>query len=266
LPTGLENVQATYRSGIGLEGEVGAGTLTLLKTKPYGVKSVINPVAADGADDPEKLEDARQNAPMTVRTLDRIVSRWDYEDFAATFAGIGKAQAVPIWDGTRELIHITVADPTGNPVGADKIALLLAAMDAIRDRLREVIVENFIAKTFSLSARVKMDAAYEWNTLKTALEDKLKKTFCFAQRQFGQAVSAADVLARMHAVDGVTAVDLDELYIDGIGQDHTLSGVLGAGIATYDDDSTVAALADRITPAGLLTVNPDGIAIKEKAR
>ena len=53
LPTGQENVRATYRSGIGLQGEVGAGTLTLLKKRPFGVRSVTNPLAADGAEDPE---------------------------------------------------------------------------------------------------------------------------------------------------------------------------------------------------------------------
>ncbi len=265
LPTGLENVKATYRSGIGLDGEVSDGTLTLLKTKPYGVKSVTNPVEADGADDPEELDDARENAPMTVRTLDRVVSRWDYEDFAATYTGIGKAQAVPIWDGTRELVHITVADPTGNSVSSDKIDLLLSSIEKVRDPLREVIVESFTPKSFSLSARVLYDDAYDWDDVKSELEDTLEETYSFAERQFGQAVSAAELLAVMHEVDGVVAVDLDELYIDGIGKDHTLNSVLGAGIATYDKDSTAIKLADRIEPAGLLTINENGIELKEKA-
>jgi predicted phage baseplate assembly protein len=36
LPTGQENVTATYRVGIGQAGEVGAGALSLLKTRPLG--------------------------------------------------------------------------------------------------------------------------------------------------------------------------------------------------------------------------------------
>ena len=73
LPTGLNNVIATYRSGIGLAGEVEAGSLTILQSRPLGVKGVINPLPATGAGDPEKMEKARSNAPLTVRTLDRIV-------------------------------------------------------------------------------------------------------------------------------------------------------------------------------------------------
>ena len=71
-------------------------------TRPLGVKSVTNPIAAAGAQDPQARDDARVNAPLTVRTLDRIVSLSDYEDFARAFAGIGKAMAVWVWiEGRR---------------------------------------------------------------------------------------------------------------------------------------------------------------------
>jgi len=99
LPTGQENVKAAYRAGIGSDGEVGAGSLTLLKTRPFGVRGVTNPLTASSAADPEKLENARTNATLTVLTLDRIVSLRDFEDFARAFSGIGKAQAINLWNG-----------------------------------------------------------------------------------------------------------------------------------------------------------------------
>ena len=116
LPTGSENVTATYRSGIGSEGEVAAGSLTLMKTRPFGVKSVDNPTDASGSEDPETLDNARANAPLTVLTLDRIVSLQDFEDFACAYAGIGKAKAVTIWDGVSELVYITIASAKGGEV------------------------------------------------------------------------------------------------------------------------------------------------------
>jgi predicted phage baseplate assembly protein len=123
LPTGQENVTATYRVGIGQAGEVGAGALSLLKTRPLGVRGVTNPVAAGGAEDPETLASARTNAPQTVLTLDRIVSLQDFTDFANAFAGVGKAQAVAIREGERLLIHLTVADASGDPVASSDAAL-----------------------------------------------------------------------------------------------------------------------------------------------
>src|SRR5439155_24026000 len=49
LPTGQENVKATYRKGIGLSGLVKADQLTQLMTRPLGVKGVTNPIESSGA-------------------------------------------------------------------------------------------------------------------------------------------------------------------------------------------------------------------------
>ena len=75
LPSGQGNVVATYRVGIGRAALLGAGRLTLPGSRPLGLSAVTNPVPAEGADDPEPLSRARRNAPLTVRTLGRIVSR-----------------------------------------------------------------------------------------------------------------------------------------------------------------------------------------------
>src|SRR5262249_21880623 len=53
LPTGQSNVQATYRIGSGLSGNVGAGALTSLIDRPLGVSGVTNPQAATGGQDPQ---------------------------------------------------------------------------------------------------------------------------------------------------------------------------------------------------------------------
>src|SRR5262249_20706067 len=48
LPSGVNNVRATYRKGLGLDGNVAADKLTQLITRPLGLKSVSNPLAAQG--------------------------------------------------------------------------------------------------------------------------------------------------------------------------------------------------------------------------
>jgi len=83
--TGQENVRASYRKGIGLGGLVKAEQLKLLMSRPLGLKDVTNPIEATGAADPESADEARRNAPLTVLTLDRIVSLRDYEDFCGPF-------------------------------------------------------------------------------------------------------------------------------------------------------------------------------------
>ncbi len=116
LPTGGENVRATYRKGIGKAGNVKAGQLSLLMSRPLGLKEAINPLPADGGADREERDDARRNAPLTVLTLGRVVSLRDYEDFARAFPGIAKALATWTWDGQRQGVFVTVAGPDGAAV------------------------------------------------------------------------------------------------------------------------------------------------------
>jgi predicted phage baseplate assembly protein len=261
LPTGQENVIATYRSGIGSEGEVAAGSLTLLKTRPFGVRDVSNPLLASGAGDPEKLADARANAPLTVLTLDRIVSLRDYQDFACGFAGIGKAQATAIWDGEAERVHLTVADASGDAVVSPLFENLLDAMESVRDPLREVVLASYQSFVFFVTAKVKIDPAYLWDDVRGAVEAALRATFAFERRSFAQPVPAAEVLQVIHSEAGVVAVDLDELYKTTPDASSftgaPFNSVLGARTARYD------ALAGKILPAQLLRIQPLGIALKE---
>ncbi|MBM0260467.1 hypothetical protein JNW89_31200, partial [Micromonospora sp. 4G55] len=59
LPTGQDNVVATYRSGIGRSADLAAGRLTIPLSRPLGLMEVTNPVPAAGADDPENVDRAR---------------------------------------------------------------------------------------------------------------------------------------------------------------------------------------------------------------
>jgi hypothetical protein len=217
LPTGTENVVATYRSGIGLAGLVESGSLTLLQTRPLGVRGVTNPMAATGAAAPEALQDARTNAPLTVLTLDRIVSLKDYADFARAFAGIGKATAVALWNGERRLVHVVVAGATGQEVASssDLYVNLVKAIDAQRDPGQLVQVASFKRRTFSLTASLLIDPRRVAADVLAAATSRLLQAFSFQARDFGQPVTAAEVITVIQAVTGVVAVDLDALTADG---------------------------------------------------
>lgn len=214
LPTGRENVRATYRFGIGGDGEVGEKTLALLKKRPFGVRGVSNPIAAGAAASPEKLETARANAPLTVLTLDRIVSLRDFEDFARAFAGIGKAQAVSVWNGETSLVHITVADDEGDPVTDDTLGKLRDAIDTARDPSVEVMVDNYEPLAFQMEATVFYDAAFIQEKLKAAIEDTLRAAFSFEGRSLGRPVTAAEIISVIQPLEGVIAVDLDALHAE----------------------------------------------------
>lgn len=266
LPTGNENIVATYRNGIGLDGEVAGKTLTILPSRPLGISDVTNPLPASGSAPREELADAQRNAPLTVLTLDRIVSLRDFENFARSFAGIGKAQAVSIQPGQSKVVHITIASSSGSevPQESDLFVNLMDAIDALRDpvaRIQErVYVDSFQPRTFSLEAGVILDPRYIAQEVLDKIEVELRAAFSFERRDFGQFVTAAEVLDVIQAVEGVVAVDLDRLERD----DAPLTAsspriILEAKKARRDPAN------DRILPAELLLLNPDaeGVLLKE---
>lgn len=214
--TGTENIVATYRVGLGAAGSVSAGSITTLKSRPKGLKSVVNPIAAVGGEDPETLADARKNAPVTVLTLDRLVSLSDYEAYARAQSGVGKAQSVRLWDGRRWWVHLTIATTDGAAlrVTDDLYQSLLSSIQAHRDPVQRVIIGSFVQRSFKLRGTIRVDPAYVTEDLVAAIDSTLRATFAFAQRQFGQVVSGAEILACCHQIPGLLSMDLDALWRD----------------------------------------------------
>jgi predicted phage baseplate assembly protein len=212
LPTGRENVRAAYRKGIGSDGLVRAEQLSLLMTPVLSVRSVRNPLATSGADDPESQDDARRNAPLTVLTLDRIVSLRDYEDFARAYAGIAKALATWLWTGETREVFLTVAGPAGREVGGELLQNLVGAIRAAGDRHLPLRVEEYRPAFFGMVARMRTDPDYIPERVKAAVAAALQEQFGFDARSFGQGVALSEVLAAIQTVPGVVMVDVDELY------------------------------------------------------
>jgi len=208
LPTGIENLRAVYRTGIGMVGQMDRDRITLLASRPLGVRDVTNPVAAENAEDPESRDQARSNAPLTVRTLDRIVSLMDFEDFARAFSGIGKARADRLWDGSRRVVHLTLAAADGGPVSSTLEENLRLAMDRVRDLSQPLLLGSFDALFFQVAAKLKIDADFLPEVVLSAAQEELERRFSFDQMDFAKRVPKSEVLAVLQRVEGVIAVDL----------------------------------------------------------
>jgi hypothetical protein len=214
LPTGQENVKAKYRKGIGSKGLVKAHQLTQLMTRPLGVKGVTNPNAASGAADPEKLADARRNAPLTILTLGRIVSLQDYQDFARAFSGIDKALATPVQVGEKQGVFVTIAGTKGAAVATDSslFSSLLTAIEDAGDTTVPFIVKSFQPRFFRLSAQVKLDPEFLPDKVLAQIEQELRDRFSFDARDFGQPVHRSEVVALIQGIKGVVSVNVKQFY------------------------------------------------------
>jgi hypothetical protein len=214
LPSGVNNVRASYRKGIGAEGNVGEGKLTQLLTRPLGLKSVSNPMAAEGGTDPEPASAARDSIPLFTRTLGRVVSVLDYEDFARAFTGIAKAQARVLQVRTGPTVAITLAAPDGAPLSeANPVRQkLLKALEENGDPHVAVTLLDHQPSTFRIGIRVQVDPAYDPDLVFAAVEAALRTHFSFDERTLGQPVQQSDVITVAQRVAGVVGVDLTRLY------------------------------------------------------
>jgi len=227
LPTGQNNIRATYRIGSGLSGNVAAGSITTLMDRPLGVSGVNNPQAATGGQDAQSVDGIRDNAPLSVLTLGRAVSITDYQNFARSFAGIAKAYAIWIPSGPGRGVFVTVAAAGGSalPPGNATLDNLVTALQNFGNPLVPIHALSFLETLFSLSADIKYDPDYDAIHVKQNVRDTLRQRYGFDARTFGQGVSSDEIAAFIQAVPGVIAVNVKSLTVGPTSR----AGDLGSG-------------------------------------
>ncbi|MCU0627630.1 MAG: hypothetical protein MUF21_14270, partial [Gemmatimonadaceae bacterium] len=204
VPTGLENVTATYRRGIGLAGRVKERQLSLLASRPLGVRSVVNPIAAEGGEDPEPASAIRVTAGLQGLTLGRLVTLTDYRDFARAFAGFARAHATMTSDGERAGIFVTVAPTGGVPISESSapFVALKSAMTSYGDPHVSFTVRAFTPAVFTLAATVAIDPAFLADDVTAAIDARLRAEYGFDARDFGESVAASALVAAMQSPAG----------------------------------------------------------------
>ncbi|MGW8765205.1 putative baseplate assembly protein [Streptomyces sp. NPDC055815] len=211
LPTGLENVTATYRTGAGTGGNLPAGRITQLAGRPPGVNAVTNPLPSTGGTDGDGPEDIRAGIPLRCHALDRLVSVRDHADFARARPGIGRATAARLFDGRREVVHLTVAGVDDAPIDASDPLLsgLTAALAAYGDPHLPVAVDVRERVVLVLSAGLRVLPDHTFDSVETAVRAALLRTLGFAARDLAQPAHLSEVLATAQAVPGVDHIDVD---------------------------------------------------------
>jgi hypothetical protein len=267
VPTGTANVKAVYRSGTGRPGNVNAQQISQMATQPLGVKGVINPLRAAGGADGDTRDQARRNIPIGITALDRLVSVPDYADFARKFAGIGKASARRLTDGRRLLVHLTITGKDDIPIDptTDLYRALVQALAQAGDPHQPVQIALRRLKVLVISAGIKVQPAYTWESVAANLRSTLLDLYSFDRRELGQSAFLSEAVSTMQAVAGVQYVDMQKF--DAVSESVTaaqlasLASTLGLNSFVEAElahvDPTQVDPAKRIKPAELVILTPD---------
>lgn len=255
LPSGDENIIATYRTGIGISGNLDANRLTTLKSRPPGIRRVTNPVPATGGEPPESTDTARVRAPLTTRTFGRIVSLQDFEDFVRTFAGVSKAKVVVLENGVNRLVQITLAGENGTSIDekSELYASLVEAVERYRVPGPPVRIDSFEPVFFNLEAAILVEPDHLADAVLAAATQALARVYAFDSREFGQDLTASDIVTLIQGVVGVRAVRLEAFYRAG-GRRELAAGLVAEPARWQGGE---------IRPAQIVLLNaPDGILLK----
>ena len=205
LPTGVNNVMASYRYGSGAASPA-AGSLTVVLKPVPGLRSVLNPVAVGGGSDPDPPSLVKQLAPQSVLTFNRAVSVDDYQTIAAQAPGVVRAKAAVSFDPQAQRPRVTVWVGNDNNAVAAAQAALVATADP--NRLPRVVQAQAVVMTLSLT--VVTDPTYQPQTVmdavQTALLDPDVGLLGVNVVDIGQVFYDSQVYTACLAVSGVVAV------------------------------------------------------------
>ncbi|MCW2540387.1 MAG: hypothetical protein JWN95_2112 [Frankiales bacterium] len=137
---GAEISVSGYRHGGGARGNVGARTLTVLRsTVPY-IARVVNLHPATGGVDPETVAEAKIRGPLTLRTGQRAVTAGDFERLTREASvEVARARCLPAVTGSGAVRLLVVPQVRSDPREhrLDDFAISAPLMRQISDHLDE---------------------------------------------------------------------------------------------------------------------------------
>ncbi|UCH43595.1 MAG: putative baseplate assembly protein [Dehalococcoidales bacterium] len=235
-PDGRRIRFTAYRCGGGVEGNVGEGTITVLKSSIPYVASVNNYSPARGGTDAETMDSAKIRAPQVLKSSTRAVTAEDFESLAL--------EASPAVARARCICPGSTSEGTAPPPGLVKLYLVPAVQEAARllsddelrltrrvqeevqyyldeRRLLAVRLETASATyvPVSVTARIKVRPGRDPEQVAASVEQELYRYInpvCGGSEgsgwEFGRSLSVSEIYAVMQSVDGLDYIEEVKLF------------------------------------------------------
>lgn len=215
LPSGLGNVVARYRTGVGAHGGIKSETTVQAGDRLDRLDGIGLPGVVSGGSEPESGENAREAAPGKIQSLDRLVSLRDFESETLAIAGVSKVSAAWGLHDNAPTVRLTVLMEAGREKEFDEVRRIVADYNRCRGPQRfPVGVEQGELEYVCVRADVALDPAYRWEVVEREIKEALglageggvegsRGLFGLANRNFGQDEYANRVAGTIQNVQGV---------------------------------------------------------------
>ena len=233
LPSGVKNIVAQYRTGLGAYGPLKDGTTPQAEGKLDRLQKIYLPGVASGGSQPETGENAKAAAPGKVQSLGRLVSLQDFETEALGISGVSKV--VARWDLVNNLptVVLTVLMESGREAEGEALREIVSQYNRDRGPNRFPIHVQFGQRRYvylsvigGRSPTVGEDLVQK--AVKTALGvtgeegndiNSSQGLFTIAQRQFGQPEYATRIEGILQNIEGVVWVRVIHFGVLEAGED-----------------------------------------------
>jgi hypothetical protein len=203
IPPAGSTIRGSYLTGGGAAGNVGAGTITVVKSGVnVNVEQCSNPLAAAGGADRESIEHARRQAPLVYRSRQRAVTAADFAALAQNVPGIGRAVAVaPSWN----YVDLYAVDSAGSRLTDELRATLIRYFEERRMVTTLVSPRDPVFVSIHLEVNVQVEPTFYRQDVQLRVEQSLRSLFHVNRREFGQSFYLSRVFEAVEAVAGVEA-------------------------------------------------------------
>jgi hypothetical protein len=167
LPSGVQNVVASYRFGSGAAAPPG-GAINQLAGSVKGLRSVRAPVAADPGKDPDPPEQLRTNAPRTALLFGRAVSAADFEALAREQPGVVQTRTEWLWIPAQMQAGVVV-----QYIGEADPAVVAEALRAQADPTVPIDVMRAQPIATTVAVGVEVDERFVKETVAAAVQARL---------------------------------------------------------------------------------------------
>jgi len=252
LPTGINNIVANFRTGIGAYGPPKAETTVQAAGHVEHLGKIQLLGVASGGSAPESGENAKEVAPGRIQTLGRMVSIRDFEYEARSRAGVSKASARWGLENNIPIVILTVLMEAGREKELDKVKETLNKYNKIEGMQRFPISIHHSNFQFALvDLEYGLDSAFRKEQVEKAIKEALGVSgeegidgsnglFAIRKRNFGQREYLTRIEGVVQNIDGVRWVD-----VKAIG--HSKKPGVSASATAERKSSVMTATTSRIT-------------------
>lgn len=205
LPTGSENVKATYRTGAGSVGNVKVGQIQVSRSNTLGIEAVTNPEPARSGLDNKSSSSTKKEISTNIVNFDRIVSLVDLRLYLVSMAGVGRA-VITCDDGVMKAF-IACSDP--QEFDNDTIERIEMMLKNKCDF--DIQVEGVVLNAVMVCIQLKIDDRYRFDIVSEVLKERILDHFSYANMEINSPIQSCQIEGVAHKVDGVVSVAVDPI-------------------------------------------------------